>query len=231
MNWDLIPSVKPHTSDVMLGSKWRRNWCTLICNWVKLTDDCQPNLFQRMKNRVVTMRSNPDKGEKNFFDWWRGMEEEYWWWSTLESGEPWFAIWNDDKDDLHNWSPQERCKIVGTMMRVGIGGGWLPTYPCNGNQTKWTWLESRKRVIRWALICNWWWYGWLIIITDYQPSWLQEKKGRVLPAIETMPNREENSGWGCFYANLCHVDWFCRIQFSWNVLERPRLASSKRLKN
>ena len=68
MNWNLIPSVKPHTSDVMLGSKGRRNWCTLICNWVKLTDDCQPNLFQRMKNRVVTMRSNPDKGEKNFFD-------------------------------------------------------------------------------------------------------------------------------------------------------------------
>ena len=170
MNWDLIPSVKPHTSDVMLGSKWRGNWCTLICNWVKLTDNCQPNLFQRMKSRVVTMRSNPDKGEENFFDLWRGVEEEYWWWSTLESGEPWFAIWNDDKDDLHNWSPQERCKIVWTMIRVCIGGWcYQPILAMATKPSRLGW--NRGRELSGEL--------WFVIgddMGDYQPSWLQEEK-------------------------------------------------------
>ena len=33
MNGDLIHSLKPHTSNVMLGSKWRGSWYTLNCDW------------------------------------------------------------------------------------------------------------------------------------------------------------------------------------------------------
>ena len=99
----------------------------------RLTENCQPNLFQRRRRIFVTMGSSPDKG-----------------WDRLKAGEVWFEIGNDESNDLHNWP----SGLVWDQGREVSGEPWF---------------------VIWDDIDN------------YQPSWLQEKRGSVWEVIKIMP--------------------------------------------
>ena len=149
MNGDLIHSLKPHTSNVMLGSKWRGSWYTLNCDWGDWLRIVNPIYFRGGDVYLWQWDQAQIRGEK-YFNLWRRMEEENWWWDRLKAGEVWFEIGNDDSNDPHNWP----SGLVWDQGREVSGEPWF---------------------VIWDDIDN------------YQPSWLQEKRGSVWEVIKIMP--------------------------------------------
>ena len=140
-NGDLIHSLKPHTSDVMLGSKWRGSSCTLNCDWGDWLIIVNPIYFREGDVYLWQWDQAQIRGEK-YFNLWRRMEEENWWWDRLKAGEVWFEIGNDESNDLHNWP----SGLVWDQGREVSGEPWFVIWDDIDNYQP-SWLQEKKLVM------------------------------------------------------------------------------------